>query len=66
MVQDLLDSGNTFDWLFVAMARHRIGKDDGPEWYARAVAWMDEHKPDDAELKRFRAEAEGVLGVDVK
>jgi hypothetical protein len=26
---------------------------------------MDEHKPDDKELKRFRAEAEAVLGIEV-
>jgi len=25
---------------------------------------MDEHKPDDEELRRFRAEAEEVLGIE--
>jgi hypothetical protein len=30
---------------------------------AKAVAWMEKHKPDDEELKRFRAEAEELLGI---
>jgi hypothetical protein len=28
------------------------------KWFDRAVAWTQEHAPDDEELKRFRAEAE--------
>jgi hypothetical protein len=27
---------------------------------------MEEHRPEDEELKRFRAEAEKVLGVDAQ
>ena len=33
------------------------------EWFDKAVAWTDKHQPDDPELKRFRAEAEEVLGL---
>jgi tetratricopeptide (TPR) repeat protein len=50
-------------WLFVAMAKHELGEEDSREWYDKAIAWMDEHKPDDEELKRFRAEAEELLGI---
>ena len=31
-------------------------------YYAAAVRWMEKQPPDD-ELRRFRAEAAGVLGV---
>ncbi|MBW2281256.1 MAG: rhomboid family intramembrane serine protease, partial [Deltaproteobacteria bacterium] len=58
---DLPDGGDAYDWFFVAMARHRLGKDDAREWYDKAVAWAYEHEPDDEELQRFRAEAEDVL-----
>ncbi|MHC4339432.1 MAG: serine/threonine-protein kinase [Planctomycetota bacterium] len=52
------------DAVFLAMARHRLGRaTEANALYDRAVAWMEEHKPDDEELKRFRAEAEGVLGI---
>ena len=55
------------DWFFLAMAEWRTGKrDSAGEWYDKAVAWMDEHKPDDAELRRFRAEAAKLLGVPEK
>jgi len=52
-----------FDWFFLAMAKHRLGHKDAREWYDEAVAWMEKDKPDDKELKRFRAEAEEVLGI---
>ncbi len=31
--------------------------DEARQWHAKAVAWMNKHKPDDEELERFRAEA---------
>ncbi len=46
-----------------ARAKHKLGQQDAREWYDKAVAWMDKNKPDDEELKRFRAEAEEVLGI---
>ena len=49
------------------MAEWRTGeRDSAREWYDRAVAWMDEHESDDAELRRFRAEAAKLLGVPEK
>jgi tetratricopeptide (TPR) repeat protein len=55
------------DWIFLAMAHARLGhpKAIARSFYDKAVAWMEEHKPDDEELKRFRAEAEEVLGIEV-
>jgi tetratricopeptide (TPR) repeat protein len=32
-------------------------------WYDRAVVWIDKNKPQDEELKRFRAEAAALLGM---
>ncbi|MHC4164055.1 MAG: hypothetical protein ACYSUM_18170 [Planctomycetota bacterium] len=49
--------------LRLAMEKHKLGQKDAREWYDKAVAWMDKHKPDDQELKRVRAEAEEVLGI---
>jgi hypothetical protein len=31
--------------------------------FDKAVAWMEEHEPDDEELERFRAEAEETLEI---
>ena len=64
----LRSGGDAYDWFFVAMAHARLGH---PGAIARAnfdkaVAWMEQHKPQDVELRRFRAEAEGVLGIKAK
>src|SRR5262249_46047140 len=54
--------GNSFDWFFLAMAHWRLGdRNKARTWFDRAVQWMDRHKPHDAELRRFRAEAEALL-----
>jgi hypothetical protein len=58
--------GDAYDWFFVAMAKHKLEQDDAREWHDKAVAWMEEHKPDDEELKRFRAETERLLGIVAK
>ena len=60
---ELRDGGNSFDWFIVAMSKHKLSQKNAREWYDKAVAWMDEHKPDDEELKRFRAEASELLGT---
>jgi serine/threonine protein kinase len=60
----LHEGGNSFDWFFLALAHWRLGdREQAHDWYAKAVAWMDEHKPEDGELKCFRAEAAELLGV---
>ena len=54
------ESFNTF---FLAMAHWQLGeKEEARDWYDRAVAWMDKNDPQ-YELKRFRAEAEALLGL---
>jgi tetratricopeptide (TPR) repeat protein len=60
---DLSGGGDAFDWFLMAMVRQKLGKADARVWFDRAVAWAYEHKPDDEELLRFRAEAEEVLGL---
>ena len=60
----LRSGGDATDWFFVAMAfRHLDHNDRARRAYKRAITWMDKHNPDDAELKRFRAEAEAVLRI---
>jgi tetratricopeptide (TPR) repeat protein len=58
----LRNGGDSFDWFFLAMAHCRLGnRDEARTWFDRAVQWMDKHKPHDAQLRRFRAEAEAML-----
>jgi eukaryotic-like serine/threonine-protein kinase len=55
--------GYSFDWFFLAMAHWRLGDHDKARtWFGRAVQWMDKHMPQHGELRRFRAEAEAMLG----
>jgi tetratricopeptide (TPR) repeat protein len=55
--------GDGCDWFFLAMAHGRLGEQaKARAYFGRAVQWMDRHRPDDDELRRFRAEAEAVLG----
>src|SRR5262249_1007892 len=63
----LTDSGNSYDFFFLAMARWQLGeKDEARQWYDKAVEWMDKNKPGDEELARFRAEAAQLLGIERK
>ncbi len=58
----LLAGGSSFDWFFLAMAHWRLGeREQARMWFDRAVRWMDQHKPHDDELRRFRAEAKALL-----
>ena len=53
-----------FEEFFLAMIHSRLGDAaKAREHYDRAVRQMEQHKPADAELRRFRAEAESVLGL---
>jgi serine/threonine protein kinase len=52
------------DRLFLAMAHWQLGDRSGArKWHDRAVEWMDKNRPQDVELKRFRAEVAALLGV---
>jgi tetratricopeptide (TPR) repeat protein len=58
----LQGGGTAFDWFFLAIAHHRLGRNDAArKRYDQAVAWMEEHAPDNDELLRFRAEAEELI-----
>jgi tetratricopeptide (TPR) repeat protein len=58
------DGGNSFDWFFTAMTYWQLERrDDAKQWYAEAIAWMNENKPDNQELIRFRAEAAHLLEI---
>jgi tetratricopeptide (TPR) repeat protein len=51
---------------FLAMACWRLGeKERAADHYGQGVRWMQNNKPDDLELERFRAEAAGLLGKSV-
>jgi tetratricopeptide (TPR) repeat protein len=59
--------GTSFDFFFQAMAAHQVGNaDDARRFYAKAIQWMNEHNSQNPELIRFRAEAESLLGSEVK
>jgi serine/threonine protein kinase/Tfp pilus assembly protein PilF len=59
--------GTGYDWFFLAMAHWQLGeKDEARKWYSRAVQWMDKYQPANEELRRFRAEAEELLGRNGK
>jgi eukaryotic-like serine/threonine-protein kinase len=57
-----LNGGAAFDLFFLAMTCwHQGNTKEARELYDRAVAWTKNHKPDDPELHRFRAEAASLL-----
>jgi serine/threonine protein kinase/Flp pilus assembly protein TadD len=61
----LFKGGISIDFFFLAMAHWQLNeKDKARAWYEKAVAWMDKHNPHDEELKRFRAEATALLGME--
>jgi hypothetical protein len=62
---ELRKGGDSFDWFFLAMAHWRNDEPDAARsWYDRAVRWMEKNQPRNEELRRFRAEAAGLLGLE--
>jgi hypothetical protein len=58
---------NANEGFFLAMAHWQLGeRGKAREWFAASVQWMDKGLQDNAELKRFRAEAADLLGVEKK
>ncbi len=54
--------GTAFDHYFLAMACRHLGEvDRGRDWFDRAVAWSDRHRPRHPALLEFRAEAAAIL-----
>jgi hypothetical protein len=68
LMNDRLESFNT---LFLAMAHWQLGeKEKARHWYDRAVRWIEQNRHalerdrgHQEELRRFRAEAEALLGM---
>lgn len=59
---ELRNGGDSFDWFFLAKAHWQLGdKEQARKSYDQAVRWMDKNKPQDEELRRFRAEAAALL-----
>jgi tetratricopeptide (TPR) repeat protein len=59
---ELRMGGDSADYFFLAMAHRQLAdKEKARTWYNQAVAWTDKNKPQDEELKRFRAEATELL-----
>ncbi len=59
----LRNGGNADDWFFLALARWQKGDtDEACKWFDKAVAWTKEKAPENVKLRRFWAEAAGLLG----
>jgi uncharacterized protein HemY len=64
---ELRQGGDAFDWFFLAMAHWQLGaRAEARKWFDQAVRWMEENKPSDQELSRFRTEAGDLLKIDAK
>lgn len=62
---ELRKGGNSEDWFFLAMAQWQLGdKDKARKWFDQAAEWMDKNQPKNEELRRFRAEAAELMGID--
>jgi tetratricopeptide (TPR) repeat protein len=54
----------SYDDFFLAMCRWQLGeRQEALRLYDQAVRWMDKDRPNDEELRRFRAEAAELLGI---
>jgi serine/threonine protein kinase len=60
---ELQDGGDANDWLFLAMAHHRLNDPDRASgWLDRALGWITTHAPNDPLIAQFRDEAESIVG----
>jgi uncharacterized protein HemY len=58
------DPAKANDWFFLAMAHWQLGETGkARSWYDKAIGWIDKNAPQSEDLKRFRAEAQGLLGI---
>jgi tetratricopeptide (TPR) repeat protein len=56
-----------YNWFFLAMAQWQLGdRERARQSYAAAADWMRRYQPWKYELRRFRAEAEALLGIEAK
>jgi serine/threonine protein kinase/uncharacterized protein HemY len=59
----LRKGGDSYDCFFLAMSYQRLGDAEAARrWYDQGVQWMERYAPQEQELRRFRTEAEEVIG----
>jgi len=59
---ELCAGGDSNDWFFLVMACCKRGqRGQALTWLDRAEQWMEKNRPQDRELKRFRAEAVALI-----
>ena len=59
-----MSGGTGVDCFFLAMTRWNQGKrDEARQWFDQAIAWMKRTRSEDAEVRRFHAEAAALLGL---
>jgi hypothetical protein len=62
---ELRAGGDSSVWFCLAMAHWQLdGRDEARQWYGKAVEWMAKNNRKDEELRRYRAEATRLLGVE--
>ena len=53
------------DWFFLAMTHWQLGdQEQAREWFKKAVAWTQEHKPQEWRLRKYCTEAAALLGEE--
>jgi WD40 repeat protein/serine/threonine protein kinase/Flp pilus assembly protein TadD len=58
------DANLGFWWFQLAIAHWHVGeKDEAGHWYGQALKWMATNQPRNAKLRRLRAEAAYLLGI---
>jgi len=61
---ELRNGGDGLEWFVLAMAYWQLGNyEQARKWYEQAIDWMDTSNAQDEQLRRFRAEAAGLLGI---
>ena len=66
-VKQVGTAGDSIQWFLLAMAHSQLGhKEEARKWYDQAVQWMDKNQPKNEDLRRFRAEAAELLGIEKK
>jgi serine/threonine protein kinase/tetratricopeptide (TPR) repeat protein len=64
---ELRKGGDGFDWFYLAGAHAQLGdKEKARQCYERGVRWMEENRPEDQILRRFRAKIEQMLNRSEK
>jgi tetratricopeptide (TPR) repeat protein len=61
----LVDGGDALHWTFLAMAHRRLSHEaEARRWNDKAARWVEKSEPIGMELRRYRAEADKLFGVE--